>query len=177
MDHTAVGLRAAIRALSDVVAPALDPGHAQARDQLRLSIEYLEFVLQRLDLLHERTAFELRQHLAMAQDVHAAIEGLDLACGTELAAAIERVQRAPQHASPLQTLKAATADLAGAVSSVVREAPAFDEAVRQRIERRVLRASQARIAFERSWYLPQGLDPDPHEVRPLPEVLGAPPQR
>ena len=175
MDHTSVGLRAAARALSDVVSPAVDPENAQAREQLRLAIDYIEFVLERLDFFHDRELFDLRHHLGMAKAVQRIISPLALTRGAALAAAIERAERTlPERRTPVLAMKDATAGLAAAIAALVQEAPRLDDKVRMNIEQCVLQASKERIAFERAWYLPLGLDPDPHEVQELMEVIDGP---
>jgi hypothetical protein len=171
MDHTDVGLRAAIRALSDVVAPVVGPEHAQARDQLRLTIDYLAFVVERLPHLHQRDRFELSHHLAMAQTVQSALGG---AAAPQLMAAIDAGRDVLALAGPATSeVRQATADLSAAISAVVRDSAAMKAPLRREVERRVLQASKERIAFERAWYQPLGLDPDPHDVRPLAEFLPA----
>ena len=175
MDHTNVGLRAAVRALTDVVSPAVDPNDARAKEQLRLAIDYIEFVLERLDYFHDRELFDLRHHLEMAEAVQEIVGPLALPGQAALTAAIELgVQATPERSIPVRLVKDATAALAGAIAAVVREAPGFDSAIRINIEQCILRLSKARFAFERSWYLPLGLDPDPGEVLPLPDVVGGP---
>ncbi|CAN5770247.1 hypothetical protein BH09PSE5_BH09PSE5_08770 [soil metagenome] len=169
MDHTDVGLRAAIRALTDVVAPAVDAGHAQARDQLRLVEDYLGFVLERYELIHERHRFELRHHLEMAQAVHAALGD---AANAQLVAAIDQGREANRAVgASASTMTAAGAELAAQVAQAVREAMALPVETRRAVELCVLHASHQRIAFERAWYLPLRLDPDPQDVRPLDELL------
>ncbi|WP_218510374.1 hypothetical protein [Variovorax sp. dw_308] len=172
MDHTHVGLRAAVRSLTDVVAPAVDPQHAQARDQLRLTVEYLEFVLQRLDHFHERDLFELRHHMDLARQVLAVVPASAMTCSAALGSALEQGKSALAEVNAAATtLRNATGALAAAVAQAVRAAPQMDASARRNIETCVLRASKTRIAFERSWYLPLGLDADSHEVLPLSEAL------
>ena len=48
-DVTDNGLRAAVKALTDVVAPSIDPSDPLAKEQLRLVVDYLQFVRSRLD--------------------------------------------------------------------------------------------------------------------------------
>jgi len=43
IDHSENTLGAAIKALRFTVAPAVDPGDAQAVEQLRLTIDFLDF--------------------------------------------------------------------------------------------------------------------------------------
>lgn len=171
MDHTDVGLRAAIRALSDVVAPVVGAEHAQASDQLRLTIDYLGFVVERLPHLHQRDRFELSHHLAMAQAVRAVLNG---SAAPSLATAITVGQQvlALSDATTAE-VRQATATLAAALATAVRESATLEARVQREVERCVLRISKERIAFERAWYLPLKLDPDPHDVQPLTDFLPA----
>ena len=171
MDHTDVGLRAAIRALSDVVEPVVGPKHAQARDQLRLTVDYLAFVIERLPYFHQRDRFELSHHLAMAQSLQSALGGVPAPqLRTTIEAGRELLERAGPATSEVQQ---ATANLCAAISAVVRDSADMEAPVRREIERGILHASKERIAFERAWYQPLGLDPDPHDVRPLAEFVPA----
>jgi len=172
VDDTKVGLRAAVRALADVVSPAVDPLNAQAKEQLQLTIDYIEFALERLDHFHDRALFDLRHHLEMAKAVQEDLASLGAPSGETLAAAIQAGMDAlPTRSDSLQTLREATAALAAAISTLVRDAPALEDAVRRKIEESVLKASEVRIDFERSWYLPLGLDHDPGHVRNMAEYF------
>jgi hypothetical protein len=174
MDDSHVGLQAAIRALSDVVAPAVDPQHAQAGDQLRLAAIYLGFLAQRLDHLHARNRWELGHHLEMATALQPIAQAGGMKAAQALKAGVAHAERllAGGNAST-EALRAATAQLAAAVSGLVQESADGNEATRSRIEQQVLQASQQRIAFDRAWYQPLRLDPDTHEIRPLSDFLSA----
>jgi hypothetical protein len=171
-DVTENGLRAAVKALVDVVAPSVATTDPLANEQLRLVIEYLQFVRVRLDHLYERDRFELGHALAMARALNAlaaplsadtsALLARTLAAGADIEARVG--------ASPV-ALKAAAAGLAAAAREIVREAAGFDDGIRRKVERCVLDGSDRRIAFERAWYLPLGFDPAPGEVAPLTEEL------
>ena len=181
MDHTDVGLRAVIRALSDVVRPALDPGAQMAKEQLQLSIDYLEFVLTRLPLLHARERLELRQQVEMGEAVAEVAGEMARAAGTAgrvegaaLHSAMTVARETLSDADATQdALRGATARVAEAVAAIVQAAATLEPDARRAIERRVVHASRARIAFERAWYLPLGLDPEPGAVRALDEVMRA----
>jgi hypothetical protein len=70
------------------------------------------------------------------------------------------------------TLRAQATLLAQAITIVLRAAgPANDER-RQSIERTVVELSADKIAVDRAWHLPQGLDGDPDSVLPLDQALG-----
>jgi len=162
MDHSDNALRAAIKALEEVVAPAVDPADPQAAEQLALVIDSLRFLRDRLDHLHDRARFDLSHHLALA---HAVADGeLD----AEIASAAAVYER-PGARTP--ELRASTARLAAALRTLVRDAATADEATRRRIERRIVEGERARIEADRAWHLPQGFDPDPSSVAPLEHAL------
>lgn len=174
-DVTETGLRAVVKALTTVVAPALDPSDPLAKEQLKLAVDYIEFVRARLEHLYDRDRFELTHSLALARAVlplGAASPSTSTSALLDGALREGAAELARVGANPV-ALKSAAAALGAAVRELVREAAGFDAAQRRAIEAAVLRASDARIAFERAWYLPLGFDPAPHEVGALAEVLAA----
>lgn len=175
MDLTENDLRAAIKALADVVAPAVDPKDALANEQLRLVTEYLRFLRQRVDLLHQRDRTELQHHLDMAR----ALLALDAPCSPALRRSLQASEEAGSRlfdaaGATGQQLKAATAAIAAAVREGVRECATWAAPARDRWERCVLDASAARVAFEQAWYLPLGFEPAPAEVPSLESLLAKP---
>jgi hypothetical protein len=167
-DHTENTLRAVVKALTDVVGPAVDKADPLANEQLRLVVDYLEFLRSRLDALYGRERFELRHHLTLASS----LADMKAPCSAAAADALTGAIAAGEEAYTLAgtttpALRTATARLAAAIATLVREAAALDAAVRQKIEREVLAATDERIVFERSWYLPLGFDPSPGDVLPL----------
>ena len=171
-DHTENTLRAVSKALTNVVAPAVDAKNPLANEQLRLVIDYVNFVRQRLDRIGERERFELTQNVKMAS----ALVGL-----TDPASAVVRASLDTRLAearaalvlagAPLSRLRSASAGLSGAIRRLVREAAAFEPGARRPIERCVVDMSSTQIMFERSWYLPLGFEPAPGEVPPLADIL------
>ena len=171
-DVTDNGLRAAVKALTDVVAPSIDRGDPLAQEQLRLVVDYLEFVRCRLDFLYDRDRFELGHELALAS----ALQRLHPPCSAPTAALLHAaIEAGGLAASAVGTstvaLKAAAAALAAAVRELIREAATFATEARSAIERQVIEASGERILFERAWYLPLGFDPAPGEVPALAVLL------
>jgi hypothetical protein len=153
-------LGASIRALEEVVAPALDPADPLAAEQLVLVIDNLKFLRERLDFLHDRERFDLHHHLKLA---HAVSE--DVALDDEIEAAAALLSNA---AARTPELRNGAAALAAALRTAVREA---DEETRSRIERTIVAGSRERIEADRAWHLPQGFDPDPGSVPPLAAAL------
>ncbi|MCB1476316.1 MAG: hypothetical protein H6883_05710 [Rhodobiaceae bacterium] len=172
MDHTDVGLRAVVRALADVVTPAVDESNSLAREQLRLSIDYIEFVAARLEYLNDREVFDLRNHLAMARNIVQILGDAAAPGHSTLVAAIGQGETAlSSGAVPMRSLKDATASLAAAVADVVRSASEMEQSVARAIEKAVIDSSKERIAFERAWYEPLGFDPNPGNVPSVRDVM------
>ena len=170
-DVTENGLRAAVKALTEIVAPAINRSDPLAAEQLRLVVDYLEFVRQRLDFLHDRDRFELDHEIGMARALH----GMSLPCSSATARLLEDAISGAADAQVRvdlsgPALKAAAAALAAGTRELIREAAQFDEPLRRKVERCVLDATQDRITFDRAWYLPLGFDPAPGEVPPLASV-------
>ena len=172
MDVTENGLRAAVKALTDVVAPAIDRNDPLAAEQLRLVVDYLQFVRNRLDLLYDRDRFELQHNLAMARTLKVLGAPLTKGTASQLETAIsEGGEVQARVGASMPALKTASAALAAAVRDLIREAGSFEPMVRGKIENCVLQASEERITFERAWYLPLGFEPAPQELAPLAQIL------
>jgi hypothetical protein len=174
MDHVDNALRASIKALQEVVSPAVDPTDPQAGEQLRLVIHTLEFLRERVDHLHERARFDLRHNLDLATAVAEDAAACSPAVARTLHEAIEAGTALSNRADARTgDVRAGAAGLAAAVRTLVRGAAGADEDARRRIELRVVAATHRRIEVERTWHLPQGFDPDPGSAVPLAAALSA----
>lgn len=165
-------LRAATRALEDVVAPAVDPDNPLANEQLRLVLRFLALMQQRADFVEPRQRAELRAALALAQGVAPHAPG----CGSDLAAALARAQGDAERLLGMQgadgqQLQQAADRLDAHVACTVRSAVRLDEASRQAIERAVLAGSARVLALRRAWLAPLALDPEPASVPDLHTLL------
>jgi hypothetical protein len=172
MDRTDNQLRACIKALEDVIGPALDPADAQAAEQHFLVTDYLRHLRGHLDHLGERTRFDTVHHLRIAKAIVGDAGIVAPAAADALHEAIGDSETVLQLAgAPTGEVKAAAARLAAAIRRTIRDAAEADSGVRTRIERRVLEFSSEKIEFDRAWHLPQGLEPDPASVVPLDRAL------
>lgn len=172
MDAIENDLRGVVKALSDVVQPALDPADPLAAEQLRLAINYLEFVRTRLDFMPARRRFELRDNLALARALVALAGELVDGLAVEVESAMdegERLLSSPDASA--EALRAAAAKLAAASRMVVRESASSPAKLRDEVERTVLDRSRERILFERSWFLPIGGDRKADEVPSLAQLV------
>ena len=176
-DHTINALNAAARALDEVIFDAVDPGHPLAREQTRLVSKYLKLLHSRLEYAYDRNRFELSHYTDLAADLLADAGMLSPAIATAIGSAVEegrRLRDLPGARAP--ALQAAAQRLAAIIAALIRTAASADPALRRRIEAAVLVASKSLLDAQRSWFLPQGWEPDPAVVPPI-EGAFALPQR
>ncbi|MFT3821249.1 MAG: hypothetical protein QM750_27135 [Rubrivivax sp.] len=177
-DTTANGLRAAARALEQVVRPALDAGNPLAVEQLQMVMRFLGLAAERLPWRHARLRRQVRQLADAAQALRAAAQ----ACGDEvqaaLAAAADAADAALAHPeTPEAPLEQAGAALAAALSALVRESAVRDEATRRAVERTVLQAAGPWAELQRAWFAPLGLDAEAEGLAPPAQQLHPTPDR
>ncbi|MGE0233584.1 MAG: hypothetical protein AB7O39_00375 [Flavobacteriaceae bacterium] len=167
-DCTENDLRAALKALDDVIAPSIDAADPLAGEQLRLVVEYLAFLKSRIEFIADRDRFELAHNIALSRALAADAGKIDAGLAVQLEAAGDMARSVFETAgSGSAAMKRSAAMLAALIRELVRKAQHADVDARTRIERTVLDVSGARIEFERAWFLPLGLDPAPAEVEPL----------
>ncbi|MFT3821265.1 MAG: hypothetical protein QM750_27215 [Rubrivivax sp.] len=173
-DRNDGALQAAIKALEQAVAPAVDPADPLAAEQLRLVVGYLKLLRGRLGRIERRARFELQHHAAMAQSLHDEF----VAVGGESA---RRAQAALAQAAPLladpaadpEAVRSAAASLAGAVSGLVRAAAAAEPALRRRIEHAVAQQTRRWVDAQRAWFAPLGFELHAAELPALDDALAA----
>ena len=173
-DYTDNALLSSIKALEQVVLPAVDPADPLAGEQLRLVSGFLKFLRARLHHWHPRRIFELDHYLSMAREMAADARLLSTEVSARMDRAIAdaatlRLQRLP----PLAELEAATAALASSISGAARVAGSADSELRERVERRVLEGSRRWVDMQRAWFLPQGFDLHPAGLPALEELMSS----
>lgn len=159
-------LAVVLRALKGVVWDSVPIDDISARENLRMSIGTLEFVLQRHSLQSLRAAAELRNAIDLAEKV-AAIAGdpeLDEALGAAKLMADGTLDDAKSLDRRRTRLSAAVCD------SVER---ARDQTVKRKIAEAIILASKDLCDLARAWYLPAGFEADPNLVPSLEQVLDA----
>lgn len=173
MDHSENTLRAAIKSLRDAVAPALDPADSQAGEQLRLTIDFLEFLRTRLYDIHARHRYELRHQVDVALAVQEDAEGVSARAAAELRDALRLATRVHGEVDAhTEELRGASQSLWGAVRGVIRAARDAPADVRERISLTVIEGVQPLVELESAWHLPFGFEPDPAVVPQLSTLLG-----
>jgi hypothetical protein len=171
-DTTVNGLRASIRALEDVIEPALDASNPLAVEQSRMLRGYLALIAERLPLRHERLRHQARGLLELGSRLlrHAA------ACGDEVDRALRsglgRTTAATAGAdTPERELVQSGTALAAAVCALVRECAVLDPKTRDAVERAVVEASGEWMDVERVWFAPLGFDHAATLLPPLGDLL------
>lgn len=174
MDCTQNTMGAAIKAMQAVVLPAVaSTGDSFATEQAKLVTDFLTFAHQRLPLIGDREAHQLRAAIDLAARLDA--DGAGLPSAPQLAGARERAQTVltdPRGSGAAR--RHATAELEAVIRLVVLESADAPDDQRRRIGRTVLAATTARIAADRAWLLPLGFDPVPDSLEPVETSLGTP---
>lgn len=174
-DYTDNALLASIKALDNVVLPAVNPGDPLASEQLRLVSGLLKFMRQRLAYWPQRYHFELDHYLALGQQLHPDAKDLSGEAASRLGDAIDRATTLRQRGDfDLQALQGATAELSQAISALARAAVVAPHGQRRRVERSILEASKRWVDMQRAWFLPQGFELRAGELPELQEVLRRP---
>lgn len=156
-------LKTAIRALTDVVLPAIDPANKLAQEQARLSIGMLSLALQRLPMVFRYDLDELSRSLDLAASLSdlAPTRPAAQEAARSLASSIERGKevRARARAEPgeLQTSNLELREKIGAlVTALSRDMPTSEL---KPVSVLVLRHAKEQLLRERAWLAPQGWEP------------------
>ena len=175
-DNTATGLRAALKSLKEVVAPAVDPANPLAVEQLRMVCSFLGMVCEQLPLRGERIRFDLRSAIGLAEALTpaAAVCGEDVASALAAALAPAVLLASAPGASEDQ-IQQATAQLRAASSALIRASAACDERSRARVERAVLANAKPWLDVQRAWFAPVGFDSEASRLLTLAGALARPP--
>lgn len=170
MQEFSVGISTATTALNDVVKPGLDPDSKKAQEQLRLSVDYVEFVSARLGYLHDKATLELGLHLRMLDAVLDTMSaaGRDVSEAKAVHETAESVRTRPT--ARTVHLTDAIQELLPTISDLVRDAGS-DPQLAETVQREVLRFSRPWVEFERLWYHPLDIDQDSLVLESLDDVF------
>jgi len=170
-----IQLQAVIKALSDVVLPAIDPDNQLAIEQGKLSIGLLALLAQQLPVQFQFDCDELARLIATAGTLATDAQG---GAGTQAAVAalneatlvadrcLDAARSSPADIeAQVRALRVATGTL---ISEVHRDG---DAACRPKIQQTVLAMSKEQLLRDRSMMLMQGWEPDPKAVPPLADLL------
>ena len=172
----AIQLQCMMKAMADVVLPAVDPDNRLAQEQARLILGTLSLMAKQLplqfrfdcDALGRSVALaqELLQQLGTLQDIEGAQERL----AARMATATEVLARAL--ADP-QELVSAIHGLREAIGAVVGDVSARASTAQvASVQKCVLEHGKEQLLRDRSWLLAQNWEPNPESVPPIETLLG-----
>lgn len=171
-----VQIKSVIKAMNDVVLPAVDPQNKLAQEQVRLCMGLLGLIARQLPLQFRFDCDELARLSGYSAELQRIASG-----GRQTSAALaalkdttsranatlQRAQVSPQDVEQaVRGLREATGTL---VSSVFRDG---DGAVQDRVQLATLAMSKEQLLRDRAWVISQGWEPDPTAVPPIEELLG-----
>lgn len=172
-----IQIAAMIKAMKDVVIPAVDGDNRLAVEQAQLVVGMLSLMAHQLPLQFRFDRDELQRLLAYTQGLtelrshdRALGEAVQQLAGSRAAgaAALERCIGDPaQLTSAIRELRQA----AGAL--VTAAAESADEAAYRQVEAAMLELSKEQLLRDRALVLPQGWEPDPTAVPPIETLLDA----
>jgi hypothetical protein len=168
-------IKSILKAMNDVVLPAVDPDNKLAQEQVRLCMGLLGLMARQLPLqfrfdcdeLARLTAFsaELRRVAGGGVQTREALANLDEATG-KASGLLERARVAPvEIEQAVRAMREATGAL---ISSVFRDG---DANAQDRVQKATLAMSREQLLRERAWVITQGWEPDPKAVPPIEELL------
>lgn len=170
IDHTENTLRAAQKALTDVVGPALDPADPLAAEQLRLVVEYLDFVRNRLDDINDRVRADLLQAITIGRRGYTALDDSVLT-GRLVQSVAEGERVVAQATAHPQDMKDAALAIHEDMTSLVRSLGEDDPEQCRVLQRVIVTGYKPMLDFERAWFLPFGFDPEPAKALSTEEAL------
>jgi hypothetical protein len=174
-----IQIQSMIKAMIDVVLPAVDPEHKMALEQARLVISTLQLVAKRLPIAYRYDVDELRRYVAFARDLVAEV-GPDVGWPvmTELqtlaADGGDVLDRAL--AEPAE-IESAIFELRLAVGKLVQEANQQGSSeARKTVRKLVLAASKVELGRERALVVDMGFETDLNDMPvPIEQQLPASP--
>lgn len=169
-----IQLRAAIKALTDTVAPAIDASNKLAVEQLGMVIGILQFVEQRLPLQFQFDCNELARLIGLAAALDGAVEGSQ---GENATQELRKVASAGAlvldraKADPAEVLEAVRG-LRHACGAVTTAAFGLEDlAVREAVSAKVLAYSKEQTLRDRSWLIGLGFESPNSGIPAIAELL------
>ncbi|CAG4884780.1 conserved protein of unknown function [Georgfuchsia toluolica] len=169
-----IQLQAMIKAMIDVVLPAVDPEHKMAQEQARLVIGTLQMIYKRLPIAYRYDRDELDRYVKLSRELIAQVNpNAGGAAMTQLKALVEQgadvLERARAEPAELET---AIFDLRATVGELIKAVHAKGgEAALASVRKLVLSASKEEQDRERALVVNMGFESDPACIPPPIETL------
>lgn len=173
-----IQLKGAIKALTDVVIPAVDPDNKLAQEQVRLVLGTLQIVANRMHLLYRYDRHEIERLTVLARELGRFGETGD-GNGEATRAAADRLSRAGHQGGDVldraraepSELETTIRSLREAISGFIRAVHADGRAHVPEVRRAVLVAAKEQLDRERAWVLAHGFESDPDSVAGLETLI------
>lgn len=169
---TCLRLKTVLKALDDIIAPALPKDAGFALDQLGLIRKSLQLAIDQIPYEYAFMVQDARDHLALADRLSACMAPND-AMRVRIAATSAEVRsrlpaKQPDPPSLERSLRALKQDLEDTVDKLCQDRQGEDL---RAVEMIVLDHSAARITMERAWTIATGFEADPSVIPPIAELL------
>jgi hypothetical protein len=173
-------LQAMIKAMAEVVLPAVDPDNELACEQAQLVLGMLHLLAVRLPWQFHYDVDELDRALKLSSAILEHGSG-----GPETRSALEALEEsAARGRSVLAGAQASPEDLESAILELRRQTASLLQALgtdgeqgcRKTAGRAVVEASREQIERERAWFAPQGWDTETDAPKELETLLATHPQ-
>ena len=176
----AIQLQSIIKAMTDVVLPAVDPDNRLAQEQVNLVIRMLGVVSKRLPIQYRYDRTELNRYLALSQQLMkeaaggkttiSALEALK-ACASNGSQVFSRALVAPDE------LESAIFEMRAQMGALLL---ALDDdgaaASRTAVARLTMTAAKEQLDRERAWLVDMGFESKPSEMPSVESLIEAPSQ-
>lgn len=165
-------LRTMMKALADVVMPAIDPGNRMAQEQAGIILGSLDMLREQIDYAHWYEVVDLRSLCHLAADLKR-VPGLDVSI--ELTAAHEAATPlAARWDVTLSELRQASVDLRDAICLTVEAAYGHEsQGIRNAVQRLVLDHSGDQLGRERAYVAGTKWDGFPDSLQTIEASLQA----
>lgn len=166
-----IQVQTAIRAMQEVVIPAVDSVNKMAVEQAGLVLAMLQLLERTLPLVFRYDCAELEGNLALVVELRAAGEqvpsllgssGQMAATAASASATLNRPRIDPKEIErACRDIRSAIADF---VTLAYREAPVSE---RQILSRLTLESTRKQLLRERAWVISQGWESEPEKLQPI----------
>ena len=163
-------LQVSLRALREVVAPALQNGEKHVVEQLHLALATLEFTKQRLPYARRYHRLELKNYLGFASEVRGIISDQLKLC--EQLAAAEGTGKAEllRPEAEVEDYVLVTRQLRELIAAAIPLS--IDKPYERELDLLVIRRQEQFLLQQRTWCTPFGFELKPDELPQLDQLLG-----
>ncbi len=172
-------IQTVIKALTDVVLPAVDPNNKLAQEQAKLAIGMLQIALQRQPLMYRYDRDELTRYLSLAEALQHEAESLPAAhdalraLAASAKAGADVLARAGAEPGELEDANFELREKVGALVTLACSSTPISEL--KPITGLVNAHAKAQLLRERVWLIGQGWEADPKALPPIEELIGTGP--